>query len=92
MKDKRTYDKLRDHSTDISYENEFKHSIKEDRGSGDLTYKIEMLTQQKEYLQKQCRKAGHAILDLEVTNSGLKKEIDRLAEENDNLRTMMGKL
>ena len=49
-----------------------------------------MLTQQKEYLQKQCRKAGHAILDLEVTNSGLKKEIDRLAEENDNLRTMIG--
>ncbi len=89
MKDKRTYEKLKDHSNDISYENEFKHSV-EDRGSGDLTYKIEMLTQQKKYLQKQCRKAGHAILDLEVTNSGLKKEIDRLSEENDNLITMLG--
>ena len=42
------------------------------------------------YYQKKCRKAGHAILDLEVTNSGLIKEIDRLAEENSNLRTMIG--
>ena len=30
MKDKRTYDKLRDHGNDISYENEFKHSIREE--------------------------------------------------------------
>lgn len=91
MKDKRIYDKLKDHGNDISYENEVKHSIKEDRGTNDLSYQIEMLTKQKEYLQKQCRKAGHAILDLEVINSGLKKDIDRLAEENDNLRTMIGK-
>jgi len=84
MKDKRTYDKLRDHSTDISYENEFKHSIKEDRGTNDLTLKIEMLIKQKELLQKKCREAGQVI-------QGLKDDIDRLAEENDNLRTMIGK-
>ena len=84
MKDKRTYDKLRDHSNDISYENEFKYSIKEDRGASDLTLQIEMLTKQKELLQKKCREAGQVI-------QGLKDDIDRLAEENDNLRTMIGK-
>jgi hypothetical protein len=84
MKDKRTYDKLRDHSTDISYENEFKHSIKEDRGTNDLTLKIEMLIKQKELLQKKCREAGQVI-------QGLKDDIDRLAEENNNLRIMIGK-
>ena len=84
MKDKRTYDKLRDHSNDISYENEFKYSIKEDRGASDLTLQIEMLTKQKELLQKKCREAGQVI-------QGLKDDIDRLSEENDNLRTMIGK-
>ena len=84
MKDKRTYDKLKDHSNDISYENEFKYSIKEDRGASDLTLQIEMLTKQKELLQKKCREAGQVI-------QGLKDDIDRLAEENDNLRTMIGK-
>ena len=84
MKDKRTYDKLRDHSNDISYENEFKHSIREDRGASDLTLQIEMLTKQKELLQKKCREAGQSI-------EGLKNDIDRLAEENSNLRTMIGK-
>ena len=84
MKDKRTYDKLKDHSNDISYENEFKYSIKEDRGASDLTLQIEMLTKQKELLQKKCREAGQVI-------KGLKDDIDRLAEENDNLRTMIGK-
>tara|TARA_R100001015_G_C4622564_1_gene180056 strand:+ start:1541 stop:1798 length:258 start_codon:yes stop_codon:yes gene_type:complete len=84
MKDKRTYDKLRDHGNDISYENEFKYSIKEDRGASDLTLQIEMLTKQKELLQHKCRQAGQTI-------EGLTKELDRLSEENDNLRTMIGK-
>ena len=42
-----------------------------------------------EFLQKQCRKADAAILNQEVTIGGLKKDIDRLAEENDNLRRMI---
>jgi len=42
-----------------------------------------------EYLQRQCRKAGKAILDQQVEIGGLKKEIDRLDEENSNLRRMM---
>tara|TARA_R100000900_G_scaffold107649_1_gene83448 strand:- start:351 stop:614 length:264 start_codon:yes stop_codon:yes gene_type:complete len=48
----------------------------------------EALQKQKIYLQKQCRRAGAAILAQETLNSGLKKDIDRLAEENENLLTM----
>ena len=69
---------------DKTYENEVKHSIKEDRGDGDLTLVIDMLTKLKEFLQKKCREAGQVI-------DGLKQDIDRLSEENDNLRTMIGK-
>ena len=46
------------------------------------------LQKQKIYLQKLCRRAGAAILAQETLNSGLKKDIDRLAEENENLLTM----
>ena len=49
------------------------------------------LQKQKIYLQKQCRRAGAAILAQETLNNGLKKDIDRLAEENENLLTMYGK-
>ncbi len=48
----------------------------------------EALQKQKIYLQQQCRKAGKAILEQEVMIKGLKKDIDRLSEENDNLRIM----
>ena len=51
----------------------------------------EALQKQKIYLQKQCRRAGAAILAQETLNNGLKKDIDRLAEENENLLTMYGK-
>ena len=42
----------------------------------------EALQKQKIYLQKQCRSAGETI-------SGLHKDIDRLDEENQNLRRML---
>ncbi len=42
----------------------------------------EALQKQKIYLQKQCRSAGETI-------SGLHKNIDRLDEENENLKTML---
>ena len=57
-----------------------------DKGPEDL---LEQNKKQIEYLQGQCRKAGKAILDQEVQIGGLKKEIDRLSEENDNLRRML---
>jgi len=63
--------------------------IKEDRGPEDLTLKIEMLTKQKEYLQKKCRQAGEAILKQEGKYLSLEKEYDKVCEENNNLKTMM---
>ena len=57
-----------------------------DKGPEDL---LEQNKKQIEYLQRQCRKAGAAILDQEVTIGGLKKDIDRLDEENTNLRRMI---
>jgi len=59
------------------------------RGPADLEERIDQLTKQKKLLQYQCRKSGKKILDLEITNADLMKEIDRLSEENDNLKTMM---
>ena len=44
-----------------------------------------------EFLQAKCRQAGVAILDQEVQIGGLKKDIDRLAEENSNIRVMYDK-
>ena len=58
-----------------------------DKGPEDL---LEQNKKQIEYLQRQCRKAGAAILNQEVTIGELKKDIDRLSEENDNLRRMIG--
>ena len=60
-----------------------------DRGPNDLEQQIEDLKKQKEYLQKQCRKAGGAILSQELQLQDLRKVIDRLSEENDNLKTML---
>ena len=59
------------------------------RGPADLEERIDQLTKQKKLLQQQCRKSGKKILDLEITNADLMKEIDRLSEENDNLKTMI---
>ena len=69
--------------------NEDMKRIKEDRGPGDLTLQIDMLTKQKEYMQRKCREAGAAILDLEFKVQTLIKDLDRVSEERDNLRIMM---
>ena len=65
--------------------------IKEDRGPSDLELQIDMLTKQKEYLQKQCRRAGEAVLNQELKFDALTKEYDKVVEENENLKTMMKK-
>jgi peptidoglycan hydrolase CwlO-like protein len=59
------------------------------RGPNDLEETISKQKKQIEFMQGKCKEAGTAILDLEAQKSTLKKEIDRLAEENENLRTMM---
>ena len=56
------------------------------KGPEDL---LDQNKKQIEYLSRQCRKAGSAILKLELEKTGLIKEIDRLSEENDNLRRML---
>jgi len=56
-----------------------------DKGPEDL---LEQNKKQIEFLQGKCRQAGKAIIDLNSQNEGLKKEIDRLSEENSNLRVM----
>ncbi len=55
------------------------------RGPNDLEETIHQLKKQVEFLQGKCRQAGKAILDQDLTIKGLKKEIDRLSEENSNL-------
>ena len=50
---------------------------------------IDMLTKQKEYMQKKCREAGAAILDLEFKVQTLEKDLDRVSEERDNFEKML---
>ena len=64
--------------------------IKEDRGPNDLEEQIDMLTKQKEYLQKKCRQAGEAIIKQEGKYKSLEKEYDKVCEERDNFVTMLG--
>ena len=52
------------------------------RGPADLEERIEQLMKQKEILKSACKKAGARIAQLE-------EDIDRLVEENNNLRTML---
>ena len=61
-----------------------------ERGSNDLEETISKLKKQVEFLQGKCRQAGSAIIDQEITINGLKKEIDRLSEENSNLSLIKG--
>ena len=61
------------------------------RGPADLEERIEQLMKQKEILKSACKKAGARIKELERDREILKKEIDRLAEENNNFERMLRK-
>jgi len=61
------------------------------RGSADLEERIDQLQKQKEILKAACKKAGVRIQELEKERDTFTKEIDRISEENDNLKTMMGR-
>tara|TARA_R100000544_G_scaffold6344_1_gene2437 strand:- start:44 stop:262 length:219 start_codon:yes stop_codon:yes gene_type:complete len=60
-----------------------------ERGPNDLEEQIDMLTKQKEYMQKKCREAGAAILQLEFKVQTLEKDLDRVSEERDNFERML---
>tara|TARA_R110002072_G_scaffold239274_1_gene397228 strand:+ start:274 stop:477 length:204 start_codon:yes stop_codon:yes gene_type:complete len=64
---------------------------KNSRGPNDLEEQIDMLTKQKEYMQKKCKEAGAAILKQEAKYLALEKEFDKICEENDNLKRMYAK-
>ena len=59
------------------------------RGPADLEEQIDQLKARVKFLQGKCRQAGQAILNLELDNKNLKKEIDRLSEENSNFEIML---
>ena len=59
------------------------------RGPADLEERIEQLMKQKEILKSACKKAGARIAELEELEIRLVGDIDRLVEENSNLRTMI---
>ena len=60
-----------------------------ERGPNDLEEQIDMLTKQKEYLQKKCRQAGEVILKQQGKQAALEQEYDKVCEERDNLTTML---
>ena len=55
----------------------------------DLEEIIKKLEKQKEFLKFQCKKAGARIKQLESLEKTLVKDIDRLSEENNNLKTIV---
>ena len=59
------------------------------RGPADLEERIEQLMKQKEILKSACKKAGARIAQLEELERRLVGDIDRLVEENNNLKTML---
>ncbi len=60
-----------------------------EKGPNDLEEQIDMLTKQKEYLQKKCRQAGEAILKQEIKYESLEREYDKVCEERDNFEKML---
>tara|TARA_R100001594_G_scaffold139353_1_gene183708 strand:+ start:125 stop:343 length:219 start_codon:yes stop_codon:yes gene_type:complete len=71
--------------------------IKEDlerinkRGPNDLEETIAKLKKQVEFLESKCRDAGAAIINQAAKIKNLEHELDRMAEENTNLTTMLKK-
>ena len=100
MKDKRTYTNLKEHGEDMSHENE-STIISDDRGPGDLTLMAELhqkeiwewKQKEMEWIKTQNVLDGTKVIVGELTAKivDLKKEIDRLSEENTNLKIITNK-
>ena len=50
---------------------------------------VDMLNKQKEYMQRKCREAAGAVLELEYKVQTLEKDLDRVSEERDNFERML---
>ena len=92
MKDKRTYDKLKEHGEDMTHENESKITIdpnykNEDRGPGDLTllteqYRADLKKYQDReslYIQTENQLKGSQLIAREMASSAAK--LDRKNQE-----------
>ena len=95
MKDKRTYNNLKEHGEDMTYESERKHES-DDRGALDLSLLIDQhrreiwayKMKESDWIRTKNQLDGHKSIVNELSEQvlGLKKEIDRLSEENNNLK------
>ena len=98
MKDKRTYGKLKEHGEDMTHENERKHSNDPHIGPLDLSLIIDQhkreiwnfKMKESEWIKTQNQLDGtkRIVEELATKNIELKKDIERLAEENGNLLTV----
>ena len=87
MKDKRTYDKLKEHGEDMTHENESKVDPKEDRGPLDLTliteqYRAELKQYQDRealYIQTENQLRGSQLIAREMASQAAK--LDRKNQE-----------
>ncbi len=50
---------------------------------------VDMLNKQKEYMQRKCREAARAVLELDYKVQTLEKDLDRVSEERDNFERML---
>ena len=97
MKDKRTYNNLKEHGEDMTYESERKHES-DDRGELDLSLLIDQhrreiwayKMKESDWIRTKNQLDGHKSIVNELSEQvlGLKKEIDRLSEENNNLKIL----
>jgi len=97
MKDKRTYNNLKEHGEDMTYESERKHTA-DDRGELDLSLLIDQhkkeiwayKMKESEWIKTQNQLDGNKRIIGELSSQviSLKKEIDRISEENNNLITI----
>ena len=98
MKDKRTYDKLKEHGEDMTHENERKHSNDPHTGPLDLSLIIDQhkreiwnfKMKESEWIKTQNQLDGtkRIVEELATKNIELKRDMERLAEENSNLLTI----
>ena len=96
MKDKRTYNKLKEHGEDMSHENESKVDPKEDRGALDITllteqYKSELnkyMERESLYIKtdNQLKATKQIVIEMSSTIKELKTSNDNFQAEIARLR------